>query len=358
VTQRPTLREVARRAGCSVTTTSNILQGRHRGYRPETVERVLSVAHALGYRPNRAAQSLAKNRSYTIALVFERYHPILTRNSYAQHVVDGILERLFATDYDLKMVMFNPSAPEQLWGRVQEGAVDGALLLVPAIDSPLLEWRRGSSVPAVSINSTVPALYQLSSIDIDNESAMQALTEWVLEQGHRDIGFIKGHPLHWSAHQRERAFRRVLAQHGIVPREEWIFEGTYSIEGGRLAALQLLEQAALPTAVLCANDLTAVGFAQVCLERGVRIPDDLSLAGFDDDALALSIMPTLTTVAHNMQAVGRQAVEMLLELIEHPQTPFQQRLLPGRLIIRSSVRPFHTGVVQVAAQHLIQEVQR
>ncbi len=320
-----------------MTTTSNILQGRHELYREETVQKVLVAAERLGYRPNLLARGLAKQRTHTIGLVIERYHSRLTRNDYALPILDGASEYLYAHEYDVKIISLASEHPKNLWRRLENGTMDGALLLAPVLESPLLEWYRHLALPAVSVGSLLPPETGISCVDIDNETAMRALTEWVIHQGHRQIGFIKGHPLHWSAHQRERAFRQTLADWGIITREEWILQGNYTPESGRRCAQQLLALKHRPTVVICANDGSAVGFIQECIAQGVRIPEDLSVAGFDDEPSYHPIVPNLTTVRHDKVKVGYLAAQLLMEQIQNPHAQPTTIRLPGELVIRSSV---------------------
>lgn len=334
---KPTLREVARRAECSMTTTSNILQGRHNLYRTETVARVLTAARELGYRANHLARSLAKQRTFTIGLVLDRHHAVLTRNDYAQHVLDGIIAYLEPRDYDVKLIMPHSDSPDYLWRRIENGTIDGALLLAPVIGSPLLDWHAHSRLPVVAAGSTMPASYGISTVDIDNEGAMRSMVNWIVQQGHRAIGFVKGHPLHWSAQQRERAFRSALSEQGVPVHEEWIVQGDYSLASGKQAVEQLLKRSLLPTAVVCANDGMAAGFIQACTERGIRIPEDLSIAGFDDEPLIHPIAPHLTTVRHDKYEVGHLAARLLLEQIDKEDVSHRQILLPGAIVVRQTV---------------------
>lgn len=337
---RPTLRDVAERAYCSVSAASNILHGRRSLYSEELVRRVLQAAQELGYYPTRVVRTPAQQRTYTLALVLERHHPSPTRNPFNYHVLDGILSTLEPLGYSLTISMTTALDEGTLWERVCESTAEGALLLAPEIDSPLLEWRRRCAKPAVAIGSTLPPAYGLPCVDVDNAASMRELTRWVIEEGHRAIGYVGGHPRYWSALQRERAFRDTLAEYGVPVREEWIFEGRYQLESGRDAARQLLQLAERPTTVLCANDLTAIGLMQELQQHGVRVPQDISVAGFDDIPALQSFSPSLTTIHSPMADMGREAVKLLLRMIEHGEpAPAEPILLPGTLVVRGSVRP-------------------
>lgn len=334
---KPTLRDVAQRAGCSITTTSNILQGRSHLYREDMVQRVLSAAHELGYRPNSVARSLARRRTATIGVVLDPQHARLTHNVYAHDVLDGILAFLEPRDYDIRLITPRTNDAPAVWRRIDNGSIDGAILIAPVMGSPLLEWQRYSTLPVVAVGSTLPDEYLLSQVDIDNDASMASLVEWVIQQGHRAIGFVKGHPLHWSAHQRERSFRRVMAQHGLPVREEWVLQGDYGPESGAYAAAQLLRQAELPTVVICANDDMAVGFLQKCRELEIPVPDALSVAGFDNASWAQRMGLQLTTVQHDRYQVGYLAAQMLLHQLETGESRPQRMLLPGTLVVRRTV---------------------
>ncbi len=356
-TRRPTLRDVAQLAACSMTTTSNILQGRHELYREETVRKVLNAAEQLGYRPNLLARGLAKQITHTVGLVIEPHHSRITQNDYALPILEGATDFLTQQDYDIKIITLVNENPKYLWSRIEGTHIDGALLLAPVMESPLLEWHQHLSIPVVAVGSTLPSDYNIPYVDIDNEKAMCMLVEWVLAQGHREVGFVKGHPLHWSAHQRERAFRQTLADHGIHPREEWILQGNYSPESGRRAALQLLACDSLPTVVICANDGSAVGFIQQLSMLGIRVPDDLSVAGFDDEPLFHPIVPTLTTVRHDKVRVGYLASQVLFQQILNETNSVASTLIDGSLTVRSSVANLLGGQRRPNQTHL-KEVQR
>lgn len=303
------------------------------------MQRVWRIAQELGYAPPRAARAPLSKRTYTLALVLERHHPSPTRNPFNYHVLDGVLATLEPYGYNLTISMTTAWDEPTLWERLCESNAEGALLLAPEINSPLLEWRVRCTKPAVVVGSTLPESYGLPYVDVDNIGSMRELTRWVIEEGHRAIGYVGGNPRYWSAQQRERAFRDTLAEYGISVREEWMFEGRYLLESGRDAARQLLRLKERPTVVICANDLTALGLIQELQQHGVRVPQDISVAGFDDIPALGAFSPSLTTIHSPMADMGREAVKLLLRLIEHgTPTPAESILLPGTLVIRGSVR--------------------
>lgn len=339
---KPTLAEIARRAGCSISAVSNILRGRDALYRDELVQRVRAIAQELGYQSRRKQRKPAKTRLGGIALIVDRYQPPPTRSPFATHVIDGILTHIQAIDYSLKIILLAACPAEALWLQIQRKVCDGAILLTPEVNSPLLEWYQHTQLPAIVVGATLPDVYGLSCVDVDNEKGMEMLTRWVISQGHTEIAFVQGDLRHWSAHARERAFRKVLAEHGIPIREEWMLLGRYSVESGQEAGRKLLQSESLPSVVICSNDLSALGLVQELRVHNIRVPQDISVAGFDDEPLVRLQLPELTTVRNPMQMMGRVAAERLLDYLERgvPTTP-ETILLPPELMIRSSVRPRH-----------------
>ncbi len=337
--KRPTLATVAREAGVSIGTASNILSNKLELHSPETVERVLSVAQRMGYRPNRLARSLVAKCTHTIGVVMEPTHTVFTRNPYASAVLDGVLECLMKRHYHLKLVIMTEVNPLTLWMQIDDGSMDGALLICPLDESPLLEWYAHTSLPCVSVGSVVPAQHGIYCVDSDSVHGIRLATEHLLQLGHRQLGFIRGPENQFSAHQREQTFRAVLKEHAIPVIEAWIQGKGYEIESGYEAMQAILAQPSLPTAVVASNDLVAMGALHACHERGFSAPADLSIIGFDDFPSAGVVNPPLTTVHNDIHGIGYHAAEVLIEQIETGTPKSGVRLFAGELIIRGSTAP-------------------
>lgn len=340
--RRPTLKQLAEEAGVSIGTASNILNNKAALHSAETIERVLTAAQRLGYRPNRIARSLAARRTHTIGIVMEPQHARFTRNHYATAVLDGVTERLAPHNYHLKLITLNEIDPRTLWMQLDDGTVDGLLLIAPLIDSPLLEYHQHTQLPCVVVGSTLPESLGFYCIDTANGSMMRLLVGWLLEQGHRRIGFIKGPDNQWSARQRLNAYLETMAAWGVDVHPDWIVPSNYEYSGGLAAAHQLLEVQPRLTAIIGSNDLLALGALDACAQRGVRVPQDLSVVGFDDTSMAALVKPSLTTVRNPIHDIGYTAAEALLQQIE-TGTPVQGTcLMDGELIVRESAKPLHT----------------
>ncbi|MCS7065558.1 MAG: LacI family transcriptional regulator, partial [Fimbriimonadales bacterium] len=154
--KRPTLKQLAEEAGVSIGTASNILSNKTALHSPETVERVLSVARRLGYRPNRIARSLAARRTHTIGIVIEPQHSVFTRNPYVTAVLDGVVELLTPSGYHLKIITLRDMHARTLWNQIDDGSVDGIIMVAPLIDSPLLDYFQHVHLPCVVVGSALP----------------------------------------------------------------------------------------------------------------------------------------------------------------------------------------------------------
>ncbi len=335
---RPTLALVAKEAGVSIGTASNILSGKTELHTPETVEAVLSVARRLGYRPNRIARSLVARQTHTIGVIMEPAHTVFTRNIYATGVMDGLVEVLGAQGYHLKIISLTELDPRTLWAQIDDGTIDGAVLLVPLIGSPLLEWHQHTVLPCVVVGSVFPESLEFYCVDSDSRHGIRLVVEWLIQQGHRQIGFLRGPDVQTSAIEREEAFRETLQAYGIPVREAWILGHSYHREGGYEAMHALLQLPERPTAVVCANDLIALGAMEACRERGISVPQEISITGFDDIPIAGLVDPPLTTVRNPIHEIGFHAGEALLEQIRRGEPKRGVRLFAGELIVRASVR--------------------
>lgn len=335
---RPTLAMVAKEAGVSIGTASNILTGKTELHTPETVEMVLQVARRLGYRPNRIARSLVARQTHTIGVIMEPAHTVFTRNIYATGVLDGLVDLLSKERYHLKVISLTVMDTRTLWAQVDDGSIDGAVLLVPLIGSPLLEWYQHTPLPCVVVGSVFDESMGFYYVDSDSVGGIRQVVEWLLEQGHRRLGFLRGPSNQTSALRREQAFRETLMAHGVPIVDSWIAGESYLREGGYEAMKSLLSLTDRPTAVVCANDLVAIGALEACRELGVAVPDEISITGFDDIPVAGLTDPPLSTVRNPIHEIGYHAGEALLEQIRTGTRKRGVRLFSGELVVRGSVR--------------------
>jgi LacI family transcriptional regulator len=334
---RVRISDVAAAAGVSIATVSASLNGVESArISADTQVRVRAVADRLGYVPNRLAQGLRGQRSGTIGFVGDT----VATTPYAVGMILGALEAARAADQMLLLV--NTEADRELEARelatLRQHQVDGVLYAtmyhrsveVPALlgDTPVVLVDAESADPTVS-----------SAVPDEAAGAMTAVGE-LLGHGHRRIGFINNPDPTLAARGRLEGYKRALGQAGIGIDPALIVAATnVGPEGGYRAARQLLALPDRPTGLFCFRDLMAMGAYQAAAEAGVRIPQDLSVVGFDNMEFAAGLFPGLTTVALPHYELGAWGVQQLLALMESPNEGAKQVKLSGQLIRRRSVAP-------------------
>ena len=331
MSERANIRDVAARAGVAVKTVSRVLNG-HRYVRDETRERVEAAMRELEFRPSIAARILSGAKSHQIALIYDNHSPYYMHQiqigCWARCHEEGI--RLLAQPVDVA----DPRIGDQVRGLVSETHVDGIVLSSPVTDcDPVLRALEAMDVPFVRISpGTNHAL--TSSVFMDDAQAADDMTTHLINLGHRRIGFIKGHPNHMASGDRQFGYRRALDRAGISYEPQLVCEGEFDFDSGVAAARVLLDLDEPPTAIFASNDDMAAGVLAEAHDRGIELPRELSVAGFDDTTLARTVWPPLTTIHQPMAELARTATDLLLAggVIAH-------RRLPHQLVERGSVAP-------------------
>lgn len=328
---RANIRDVAARAGVAVKTVSRVLNGHP--YVSEALKAKVEQAMAeLDFRPSVAARILSGAKSNQVALIYDNHSPYymfqIQKGCWDFCHENGI--RLLAQPVDVA----DPRVGEQVRGLVSETHVDGIILSSPVTDcDPVLRALEAMDVPFVRISpGTNHAL--TSSVFMDDAQAADDMTTHLINLGHRRIGFIKGHPNHMSSDDRLFGYRRALDRVGIAFEPQLVADGEFDFESGVRAGQYFLDMASRPTAIFAANDDMAAGVLSVAHDRGVTLPDDLSVAGFDDTTLARTVWPPLTTIHQPMAELARTAAEILIG-----GGGITHRRLPHRLVERASVAP-------------------
>jgi LacI family transcriptional regulator len=343
-----TIADVARRAGVSTATASRVLSGVGRA-RPETHARVEAAARELGFRPSEIARSLKRRSTLTLGLIItdieNPYFPQLVKAVEDAAVAEGYAILLCNADED-------PEREASYLDLLVERRVDGLIVAASTIGSRQSEWLATTALPLVLVNTPAP-LGTLPTIVSDNRGGGQAAADHLLGLGHRRFGYLLPPPRNRDAPERLDGVRDALVAAGL-PAEGAdsvlaIGRGLPTVTGGATAMLALLESAARSTAVIAYNDLMAIGAMRAIRDRGLRVPDDISLVGFDDVAFAAYVEPALTTLHQETAEMGRWAVATLTALIkaargeiDTARTP-EHRVVPVELVIRASTGPAPTG---------------
>lgn len=337
---RPTQVDVAQRAGVSRATVSYVLNGLTEGRVPisdETRQRVLEAIEELGYEPDARAQALRSGNTNTIALII----PDL-RNPHFCEYATGIEEAARAAGYHLLLSSTSLSDEyaveifKDLARRRFDGLIiTGSFILKSAEAQTILARIRKRNLPVVEMNE----FYGVDSASSDYRGATKEVISHLLSLGHRRIGFVYGVADHELGLDRLQPFQESLTNAGIVVEPDLIDECGPTIEDGYQAAMRLLKRTQRPTAIIAVNDLLAISTIRAAGDLGLRVPDDLSVVGFDNIPMTDYLMPRLTTVTKDAYNAGRSAFEMLLARIQNPEIPRQVLHTPAKLIIRESTGP-------------------
>lgn len=331
MSDRSNIKDVSARAGVSVKTVSRVLND-HRYVRKETREKVERAMQELGFRPSRAARILAGTKSGQIALIYDNHSPY-----YMHQIQIGCWERcheegirLLAQPVDVADV----AVGNEVRGLVTEGQVDGIILSSPVTDcAAVLEALEAMSIPFVRISpGTNHALSP--SVFMDDAQAADDMTTHLINLGHRRIGFIKGHPNHMASEERLFGYRRALDRAGIAFEPQLVSKGLFDYDSGVQAGSRFLSLTRPPTAIFASNDDMAAGVLSVAHDRGMDVPTQLSVVGFDDTTIARMVWPQLTTIRQPTRELAYAATELLLrgEKVAH-------RRLSHELVERNSAGP-------------------
>ncbi len=330
-TLRPNIKDVAARAGVAVKTVSRVLNAHP--YVSDALRRKVEAAMAeLDYRPSIAARILSGAKSGQVALIHDNHSP-----HYIFAIQKGCWEvcreagiRLLTQPVDIA----DPRVGDQVRGLVSETHVDGIILSSPVTDcAAVLRALEGMDVPFVRISpGSDHAL--ASSVFMDDAEAACDMTMHLAAAGHRRIGFIKGHASHMASGERLTGYARALDRCGIAFDPLLVVDGAFDFESGVAGGRALLDLPEPPTAIFAANDDMAAGVLAVAHDRGIAVPGALSVAGFDDTALARSVWPPLTTIRQPMADLARTATHILIA-----GGDITHKRLPHELVERASVAP-------------------
>ncbi|MFF7605950.1 LacI family DNA-binding transcriptional regulator [Streptomyces parvulus] len=308
---RPTLEEVAARAGVGRGTVSRVINGSPR-VSDATRAAVEAAVAELGYVPNTAARALAANRTDAIALVVPEPETRFFAEPYFSDMLKGVGSELADTEMQLLLIFAGSDRErERLAQYLAAHRVDGVLLVSVHADDPLPDLLSQLEIPAV-ISGPRSAAESLASVDSDNYGGARSAVEHLLSRGCRRIAHITGRLDVYGAQRRVDGYREALRDAGVAVDEDLIEAGDFTEDGGRRAMRELLRRAPDVDAVFAASDVTAAGARQVLREAGRRIPDDVALVGYDDSAIARHMEPPLTSVRQPIEEMGRAMIDLLL----------------------------------------------
>ncbi|MEU1898314.1 LacI family DNA-binding transcriptional regulator [Nocardiopsis dassonvillei] len=335
--KRPTLEMVAQRAGVGRGTVSRVINGSAQ-VSPRTREAVHAAIAELGYSPNQAARTLVTRRTDTIALVVSEPRDRLFSDPFFADIIRGVSSVLHERDLQLMLTTARTEAEHKRVGDYLSGFhVDGALLISLHSDNPLSARLDEAGVPVVHggrpHSPEQPAPY---CVDIDNIGGARMAIRHLLERGCRRVAAITG-PLDMNAGvERLRGYREVMAAAGLEVDDRLVVQGDFSVEGGAEAMERLLGTGLEPDAVFAASDMMALGGLRVLRARGLRVPEDVALVGYDDTVMAQHSDPPLTTIHQPTVQMGQEMARLLVD-VAIPRTREAETVMLGtHLVVRES----------------------
>lgn len=340
-----TIKDVASASGVSLATVSYVLNNGPRKVNPHTRERVLRAVRELNYHPSAAARGLSRRRMDSIGVIFPHGHYAPVSNTYVGPLLDGILD--VATRREQNVSLFTG----HIWSDSQKsissfgnGRCDGMIVINPTIGTQIVPALYSREVPLVLIGSGAVDP-RVSSVDVDEAESARTVVAYLLDRGHRRIAYLGGTQSNYSTHLRHHGYRMALKEAGIECDPRLAPDGVYQIASGsdRTRALMALAQRDRPTALFCGSDEIALGALAAMKELGIRVPDHVSVVGYDNIPESAYTDPPLTTVNQPLRKIGERAAEILIGAITGTDKQTRQEVIATSLVERSSVGPAPKG---------------
>ncbi len=327
------IREIAKRAKVSTATVSRTIN-RIPTVDPLLAKRVWRVVNELGYYPNRQARALVSGRSRIFGLIVSEI-----TNPFFPEIVQSFEDLAVQHNYELLLTstVHDPKRMEMSVRRMIERRVDGVAILTFGMEDSLIGDLRFRKVPLVFVD-VGPRIPGVSNIRVQYQEGIREAVQHLAALRHTRIAFVSGPLTLRSAVARKVAFEQSMQEIGLKVARELIIEGDHTMKGGMRALLELLSVRERPTAVLCSNDMTAIGVMREAFDYGIRVPEDLSLVGFDDIRMAQFMIPPLTTVQMSQTELANLAFQALLNHVESDSLSLKHKeyILHTTLVVRKS----------------------
>jgi LacI family transcriptional regulator len=327
------LEQIAKLSGVSRSTASRVINNDPNVSR-DTRENVLRVVRLMNYVPNAAARGLARGRTQVIGLVIPAGVASLFSDPHFAIFIQGVSSACAAHGHAVMLWLAEPNYERRQIHQISHGGViDGVIVTSTFNNDPLVNELSQSQRPFVVVGRR-PHDWQTTSVDVDNSGGARAAVRHLLRLGRRRIATITGSQDLIEGVDRLNGYLTALGEYSCPINQDLIVDGGFSEHGGYLAMQRLLLQR--PDAVFAASDIMAIGALRAIRDAGWRVPDDVALVGFDDTPLAARTDPPLTVIRRSTRQLGQLAVELLLEIIDYPETAPQCVVLPTELVVRAS----------------------
>ncbi|WP_245590494.1 LacI family DNA-binding transcriptional regulator [Aneurinibacillus terranovensis] len=324
------MEDVAKLANVSTATVSRVLSN-NKNVSHKTREKVLEIINQLEYKPNKLASNFRKKTSETVAVILPDIE-----NPFFAEIIKGCRDEALKNGFHLLLCDTSNSVEQEkeFTELVKERFVDGIILATARMPKGEI-YNLSQEIPVVLACEYVES-YEIPTVSIDNVTAAREATEYLLDQGHKRIGIITGPLEVIVSRDRVKGYRQALLLRDIPVQDFFIQEGDFSVKSGYDIMMKFLASEQKPTAIFASSDAMALGALKACKNKGLRVPDDISIIGFDDIPLCTLVEPELTTISQPKYEMGCQAMKMLLNIIDKNDLQQKQIVLPHKLIIRQT----------------------
>lgn len=314
-------------------TVSRVLNN-HSQVNAETRARVLRVANQLGYVPHAYAKALASGHTHMIGLVAGNI-----KSEYVLEVIRGVGDETIAVGYNMILITSGQNQEQELTqvSRLMGGMVDAILMILPVEADLYLPFLDRNRLPCILIDYRAENVH-LPSVRLTDREGMQEATRYLIQLGHKRIGYIKGLSDMGTTRERYNGFVDSMLKAGLEIREEYVCQGDYEPKSGYDFTKQMMSCSVAPTAIIASNDQMAFGVLEAARDMKIPVPEELSVVGFDDIPTSAKVFPPLTTVHSPIYEMGKTAVHMALDGIQSRLSEQEVRYLSTHLVIRSSTR--------------------
>lgn len=328
-----TLEDIAQMSGVSRSTVSRVIN-ENPNVNEDTRKKVLEIIQKIGFEPNLAARGLAVGRTRVLGLIIPTGLTAIFSDPYFPLVIQGVSSACNARGYSVMLWLAEPDYVRRTVNQaLYSGFIDGVIITSMIMDDPLIEHLSESKQPFIMIGRH-PTKEQFNFVDVDNRVGAHRAVSYILHSGRRKVATITGPVNMIASQERFLGYQDALRERGIQFNPDLVAQGNFSDISGYLAMKQLLPLN--PDAVFVASDAMAFAAMRAILEKGLRIPEDIAVVGFDDIPNAATSIPPLTTIRQPIVKLGSVAAQMLIEKIERPETQLCRIVLPTELVIRNS----------------------
>ncbi len=334
-----TIRDVARASGVSVATVSYVINNGPRSVREETRRLVLAAMEELDYHPNAMARALVNRRVNTLGVLFGRVEPAIVTNQYVTGILEGVMSAAAERGFNVTLFTQRWKDAATSAAPLRDGRCDGVLAIAPPTDNDMIEGLAGLDLPVIVVSAAIAAETGLPFVDVDNAEGTRLAVRHLVELGHRRIAHLTGEESQPSAGERREGFLRGMAEAGLPVPAEFLVTARYNLGAGYEPTLRLLQLPQPPTALVAGNDALALSALDAARDRGISVPEQLSIVGFDDTPAAALVTPPLTTIRQPMARIGAWATRLLGDRIDGVPVAQQAHRASPELVIRATTAP-------------------